>query len=143
MLRYFRHPAVECRKTMFIESRTSFATRMTRTGIDVGGSSAGRAAVAQTSSAAKGSVRRSPERRPSMQHLLSTRTPVSSRVRFAALSYLRRFNSPYASPEHRYGGCMRRAPRILLLLPIAAIGACASPGTLNTSGPYDLSLIHI
>ena len=34
---------------------------------------------------------------------------------------------------------MRRAPRILLLLPIAAIGACASPGTLNTSGPYDIA----
>jgi len=36
---------------------------------------------------------------------------------------------------------MHRAPRILLLLPIAAIGACASPGTLDTSGPYDIAKV--
>ncbi len=34
---------------------------------------------------------------------------------------------------------MRRAPRILLLLLSAAIGACARPGTLNTSGPFEIA----
>jgi hypothetical protein len=34
---------------------------------------------------------------------------------------------------------MRRTPRIPLLLLIAAFGACARPGTLDTSGPFDLA----
>lgn len=34
---------------------------------------------------------------------------------------------------------MPRALRIVLLLLPAAIGACASPGTLNTSGPFDIA----
>jgi hypothetical protein len=34
---------------------------------------------------------------------------------------------------------MRGTPRILLLLLAPAVGACASPGTLNTSGPFDIA----
>jgi hypothetical protein len=34
---------------------------------------------------------------------------------------------------------MPRTPRILLLLLIATFGACARPGTLDTSGPFDIA----
>ncbi|MEO7038880.1 MAG: hypothetical protein ABI446_02670 [Gemmatimonadaceae bacterium] len=34
---------------------------------------------------------------------------------------------------------MPRAPRILLVLAASAIGSCARPGTLSTSGPFDLA----
>lgn len=34
---------------------------------------------------------------------------------------------------------MPRAPRIVVLLLLVAIGACAHPGTLDTSGPFDIA----